>query len=130
MNTFDSQRSSLTGYGDDSLESNPFADTPSQRESTMVDSSPFSQQPIETNTQLNIDQPEPEEPFEDENIYISKKEQDQDNEPLPTQLNTADLAINQLDQLTIDSPSQMEQPEHYHHQQQPEETETDTQVSR
>jgi hypothetical protein len=130
MNTFDSQHASLIDYGEDSLESNPFADTPSQRESTISEPS-FSQQPIvatATNTELNTNQLEPEGLFEDENIYTLKEEQNQDKtseQPSPTQINTGDLVTNQLDELTLDSPSQMEQHEHY---QQPEETETDTQV--
>lgn len=128
MNTFDSRRSSLIDY-DDSLESNPFVDTVSQRNSALFEpSSPFSQQPIATtatdNSEFDTDQLY----AKDDNVRI-EEENTRDNlsneEPLPTEMDTANFT-SRIDELSLDSHSQKEQQEHYQH---PEEIETDTQVS-
>lgn len=113
MNTFDSQHS--LNYGDDILESNPFADTPSRSTELRISTSFSSDSEVESE-EIVEQQTEPE-VEQEELLAVDKHEGDKALSPVSS--------INQLEELTLDSPPSPQQ-----EQQQQEEVETDTQVKR
>lgn len=110
MNTFDSQHS--LNYGDDILESNPFADTPSRSTELRISTSLSSDSEVESE-EIVEQQTEPEVEQEEELLAVDKHEGDKVLSPVSD--------TNQLEELTLDSPPSPQQ-------QQQEEVETDTQV--
>ncbi|GAA5815864.1 hypothetical protein MFLAVUS_009381 [Mucor flavus] len=109
MNTFDSQHS--LNYGDDILESNPFADTPSRSTELRISTSLSSDSEVESE-EIVEQQTEPEVEQEEELLAVDKHEGDKVLSPVSD--------TNQLEELTLDSPPSPQQ-------QQQEEVETDTQ---
>ncbi|KAI9480888.1 MAG: Vps5 C terminal like-domain-containing protein [Benjaminiella poitrasii] len=94
MDTFNSQHSSLLNYSQDSLESNPFADAPSQ--SHIIESSLLSQSPVTTEeATLHVNSSDIQEP-----VNVDSKQEEEEGEE---ELNATSSINNNLEELSLNS---------------------------